>query len=114
MDIFEEFKKSYNDNKIWNIIYVSICFVLFIFLFIAFWYIYSNSSFEKTDFIKELVEDLDKSPIFNISNIYMWKERFEYDRIKFGKWKGLKIGCACPNMEKGRCSEEKERKRMHY
>ena len=113
MDIFEELKNSYINNKIWSILYVSICFVIFIFLLISFWHIYSNSSFEKTDFIKELVEDLDKSPIFDISNIYKspnWTERFEYNKIKFGKWKGSKTGCACPNMEKGRCSKEKERK----
>ena len=68
MNIFEVIKKILKDD---NFVIILICNILFIFfiIFVLFYmFVYKNSSFEKTNFISELIEDLDKSPIYDLKD----------------------------------------------
>ena len=108
MLLFIGLKKFFKDDNFGFILYCNFLFVFAIILIYFYYQIYNNSSFKKVAFIAELIEDLDKSPIFNLEN--KWKESKEgsYYIISFGKWKGSNIGCLCKEGKKRKCSKEDE------
>lgn len=108
MLLFIGLKKFFKDDNFGFILYCNFVFVFAIILIYFYYQIYNNSSFKKAAFIAELIEDLDKSPIFNLENKRKKSKEGFYSIISFGKWKGSNIGCLCKEGKKRKCSKEDE------
>ena len=109
MSLYVRLNQFFKDGNFNYILYCNILAILAIILLYFYYQIYKNSSLKKSAFITELIEDLDKSPIFDLENDYKkFNESNEsfYDTISFGKWKGSNVGCLCKEDTKGLCSKE--------
>ena len=107
MSLFIRFKQFFTDDNFGFTLYCNVLVVLAFIILYFYLQIYKNSSFEHTAFIAELIEDLDKSPIFDLGNESK-KNDISFRYISFGKWKGTNIGCLCKEDTKGLCSKEDE------
>ena len=108
MSLFIKLKQFFKDVHFRFILYCNILVIFAIILLYFYYQIYKNSSFKKTAFIAELIEDLEKSPIFDLGNESKKYDKGYYHLISFGKWKGTNIGCLCKEDIKGLCSKEDE------
>ena len=97
MTWFEKVKNFFKNENFCFIFYCSILFVFAGILLIFYFLLRPNFIFEKANFIEELIEDLDKSPIFDLQDKYIYTPNLyeNYKIIQFGKWKGTNVGCLC-------------------
>ena len=106
MAFFKLLKKYFNDDNFCFILYCNILFVFSLILLYFFLKIYFNSSLGKSDFIVELIQDLDRIPIYDLKSELNDFEYKYYSPIVFGRWKGADVGCYCNEFKKGICSKE--------
>ena len=108
--LYDEIMESFNGNNKYTIFLYNITASFFIILLCIYVYFANISSFKTVTFLDELINDLNKSPIFDFSLNDKYYSPYGYKKIKFGEWEGTKIGCKCQNKtNEGECSEEQKR-----
>ena len=97
-DKYKKHKNHSNWHYFLSVSSFTICIILY-------FIIPSKTSTKNIDFISDLVYEFDKPLIFHLSvhKFYMQYEKI----IKFGIWKGLKIGCKCKEGDEIKIKDEK-------
>lgn len=98
----EIFHKDENNAKVLSYLYL-LSIALFVINAIAYYYIYSCSSYETIEFLQALKKDIIHTPIYNLSiNDYRYYNDYKYENyiISFLRWKGTELGCKCNRNDK--------------